>query len=235
MELTLKQAAKIFNVSETKIIRWIHHEKMPAELVSDQYRFHRADLLEWAAIESHPFSPQIYASVNGDQAALGTDLSEALEAGGILLDVAGGDLREVLMAAIGGLPIGESVGPDNLVDLILAREDLGSTAVGGRVALPHPRLPVLLTVPGAVVRLCYLREPLEISTADHQGVDKLFLMICPTAHVHLQLLAQLSAVLQTSEVRQALDEKLTGEQLIDIIRQAGQPSLKVDAANTSAP
>jgi PTS system nitrogen regulatory IIA component len=222
MELSLKQVAEIFMVSETEIIKWINKENLPAELVADQYRFHRADLLEWAAIENHSFSPNIYAQTNGDLTLAGTHLADALEAGGVLPDVAGTELRSVLHNALVDLPIPESVNLEELVELFLARESAGSTAVGGGIAIPHARQPLLLTVPAAVVRLCYLREPLRIPTPDGQPVDKLFLIICPTAHEHLQLLARLSALLRSDDVRKALDDKLTGQPLFSILRTAGE-------------
>lgn len=222
MELNLKQVAEIFMVSETEIIKWVNKKNLPAELVADQYRFHRADLLEWAAIENHAFSPTIYAKVNGDLTPAGTHLTDALESGGVLQDVAGRDLRSVLTNAMTDLPIPPSVSNADLVELFLARECVGSTAVGGGIAIPHPRQPVLLTVPGALVRLCYLSEPLEIPTPDGEPVDKLFLMVCPTAHEHLQLLARLSALLQNDEVRKALDDKLVGHPLFAILRAVGE-------------
>ena len=222
MELTLKHVAEIFMVPETTIIKWIKKENLPAELVADQYRFHRADLLEWAAIENRSFSPAIYANVNGDLTPAGTHLADALESGGVLQDVSGSDLRTVLNHAMDGLPIPPSVSQEELVELFLAREDLGSTAVGGGIAIPHPRQPVLLTVPGAIVRLCYLREALGIPSPDGKPVDKLFLIICPTAHEHLQLLARLGALLQNGSVRQALDEKLSGPPLFEMLRAVGE-------------
>ena len=81
-------------------------------------------------------------------------------------------------------------------------------------------------MPSAVVRLCYLEEPLEMVTPDNQPVDKLFLMICPTAHEHLQLLARLGALLQNDSVAQALRNKLAGSELLTILKDVGQQFVK---------
>ncbi len=231
MELNLKQVAEIFAVSETEIIKWIRKHNLPSELVADQFRFHRADLLEWAAIENHAFSPSIYAKVNGDLTLAGTHLTDALESGGVLPDVSGLDLRSVLKSAMVDLPIPQAISADDLVELFLSRESQGSTAVGGGIAIPHPRHPILLAVPDAVVRLCYLREPLKMPTPDGKPIDKLFLMICPTAHEHLQLLARLSAHLQNDEVRKALDDRLVGPPLFAILRAVGERFHEQEVAN----
>jgi PTS system nitrogen regulatory IIA component len=218
MELTLKQVAKIFRVSENQIIDWIQNQNLPTELISDQYRFHRADLLEWAALQKSSFSPRIYDAANGDLAPAATRLVDALRAGGVVQNVAGKDLRAILRCALDGLPLPQWMTLDILVELFLAREHLGSTAMGGGIAVPHPRQPVLLTIRGPVIRLCYLSQPLAMPTPDGTPVDTLFLMICPTAHEHLQLLARLGALLQVDAAREALRNKRGGEELFDILR-----------------
>ncbi len=222
MNLSLKQVAEVFRVSENTIIQWINTQNLPAELVADQFRFHRAELLEWASLHKRSFSTAIYFKVNGDLCPAATHLADALEVGGVLREVAGASLREVLARALVGLPIPEPIGPDELLELFLAREGLGSTAIGDGIAIPHPRYPVLLTVPGPLVRLCFLRDPLALTAPDGKPVDKLFLIICPTAHDHLQLLARISAVLRVEEVMQALQDRADTEKLLELMRDAGQ-------------
>lgn len=222
MELTLKQVARIFDVSENQIIDWINNKNLPTELISDQYRFHRADLLEWAALQNCQFSPAIYAPGNGDLTPAATHLAEALKLGGVIQNVAGEDLRGILSTALKDLPLPEWMTLDTLVELFLSRENLGSTAIGGGIAVPHPRQPVLLTVPDPVIRLCYLSRPLPMPAPDNQPVETLFLMICPTAHEHLQLLARLGALLQVEQVREAIRQKRAGEELLDLLREAGR-------------
>mgnify|MGYP002630297932 CR=1 FL=1 len=221
MELGLKEVALIFDVSEREIIRWVHDEDLPGALVSDQYRFHRADLLEWAALQQRSFDSSIYLKANGDLTPSATHLADALERGGVLQDVRGDDLRAVLFTALDGLPVPESFGIDNLLDLILQRDDVGCVAVGHGVAIPHPRRPVILNVPGPHVRLCYLSQPMELTGPDGRAVDKLFVMLSPSTHEHLQLLARLGAVLQVNSVQQALEEKADLAVLCNVIREAG--------------
>jgi len=222
MELTLKQVAEVFRVPETRIIQWTTTRGLPFELVADQYRFHRADVLEWAATNNHEFSPLIYSRVNGDLTSAGTHFTDALQVGGVINQIEGKDLRPILEQALDGLPLPNSMDSATLIELFVARECVGSSAIGRGIAVPHPRQPVVLSIPQAVVRLCYLQTPLELPTPDNVPVDKLFLMICPTAHEHLQLLARLAALVQTDEVRDALAKRLTGKPLFQILRDAGQ-------------
>jgi PTS system nitrogen regulatory IIA component len=222
LNFSLKQAAEVFGVSENTIIEWINSENLPAELVANQYRFHRADLLEWAALQKKDFSPTIFSKVNGELSPAATHLADALEVGGVIRNVAGSNLCDVLRNALEGLPIPDSFGTETLLELFLAREHVGSTAFGQGIAIPHPRHPVLLTVSRPVVRLCFLSRPLDMSTRDGTPVDKLFLIICPTAHDHLQLLARLSAVLRVEPVMKALQAQTDTGRLLHLIREAGQ-------------
>jgi len=221
MQFSLRQAAEVFAVPETKVIEWVTQNNLPAVLVRGQYRFDRAELLEWAALRQQPLQPSIYLKVNGDLNPAATRLADALEIGGVVHDIDGTNLREIIGKVLDGLPIPESIGVDTLCDLILTREDFGSTAIGGGIAVPHPRQPVILMTDAPLVRLCYLRRPLDLKGPDGAPIDKLFVMICPTAHDHLQLLARLGAVLKEPSVQAALQEKAGAKRIIEAIREAG--------------
>ena len=67
MRLTLRQVATLFSVSENTVTRWVQEENLPAQYVNSQYRFNRAELLEWAATMQRSFSPAIFQEINGDE------------------------------------------------------------------------------------------------------------------------------------------------------------------------
>ncbi|MEO8497350.1 MAG: PTS sugar transporter subunit IIA [Planctomycetota bacterium] len=219
MQLTLPQVAKLFSVSENMVTRWVKEENLPAHDVKSQYRFDRAELLEWAATNQRAFSPAIFQEINGDHVA-DSCLADALERGGVALGVDGDDRYEVFRNAISGLPVPASFDRDNLLDLLMAREKTGGTAVGHGIAIPHPRYPVVLAGGEPVVRACYLVQPLDYHAGDGKPVDTLFLMICPTVHVHLQLLARLACVLKSDDFRQLLQAHPDKTRLVSAIRAA---------------
>ncbi|MBA3037024.1 MAG: helix-turn-helix domain-containing protein [Desulfobacterium sp.] len=59
MKLRVKDAAELLQVSEKTIYRWIAQEKLPMHQISGQYRFNRAELLEWATTQCIPISPKM--------------------------------------------------------------------------------------------------------------------------------------------------------------------------------
>jgi nitrogen PTS system EIIA component len=74
--------------------------------------------------------------------------------------------------------------PGRITADILKREDLGSTGMGGGVAIPHARL-ANLTKPFGV--LAKLRSPIDFDAIDQQPVDIVFLLLLPTAPAGEQL------------------------------------------------
>jgi len=104
------------------------------------------------------------------------------------------------------------------LDLLLARESLCSTGVGDGIAIPHPRFPVVLGLPRPAVRLCYLARPIEFAATDDKPVDKLFVMICPTVHCHLQLLALLAIALRDEGFRAVINARRDRQTVVNAAR-----------------
>lgn len=65
---------------------------------------------------------------------------------------------------------------DAIADAILKREALGSTGMGGGVAIPHARIDGLQEPYGILARL---QEPMEFEAVDGQPVDIVFLLLLP--------------------------------------------------------
>jgi len=217
MQLSLRQVAELFNVSENTVTKWVKEDNLPAHNVKSQYLFDRAELLEWAATTKRSFSPVIFQEINGDHVAEAS-LADALQRGGVALRVGGGDRYEVLRAASSDLPLPSSFDRDNLLDLLIAREKSGGTAIGNGIVIPHPRYPVVLPGGKSVVRACYLEKPLDYHASDGKLVDTLFLMICPTVHLHLQLLARLACVLKSVDFNKLLRSRPDKTRLVSAVR-----------------
>jgi Phosphotransferase system mannitol/fructose-specific IIA domain (Ntr-type) len=67
---------------------------------------------------------------------------------------------------------------------ILKREELGSTGMGGGVAIPHARIADVKKPFGLLARL---KSAIEFDSIDHQPVDLVFLLLLPTAPAGEQL------------------------------------------------
>jgi PTS system nitrogen regulatory IIA component len=65
MQLTVRDAARLLNVSEKTIYRWVAERRLPAQRVGDQYRLNRAELLEWATQNRVNASPDLFGGSPG--------------------------------------------------------------------------------------------------------------------------------------------------------------------------
>lgn len=212
MQLTVRDAAKHLGVSEQALIRWAERGELPAQRVNGQFRFNRVELLEWAAERRLPVSPEILEEPGARSPR--TSLSAAVRAGGVHAGVPGGDRERALRAVVERLPLPPDADRALLLDTLLAREKLGSTALGGGVAIPHPRDPIVLRVPAPVLAVCYLEPPADFGAPDGRPVDVLFVMITPSVRDHLHLLAALAAALRDPALRQRLASRVGLESLL---------------------
>ncbi len=92
-----------------------------------------------------------------------------------------------------------------IFDVLMERERLGTTGVGGGIAIPHGRLPKLDRIYGLFARL---EQPIDFESIDEQPVDLIFMLLAPEAAGadHLKALARVSRMLRD----RATTEKLRG-------------------------
>ena len=213
MQLTVKEAAGLLNVPERTIHRWIKQRAIPAYRINEQFRFNRAELLEWATSQRIQISPEIFLKAEPSKPPL-PGLSAALKAGGVAYRVGGHDKPSVLRAVVNLLNLPQEVDREFLYEVLLARESLGSTGIGDGIAIPHVRNPVVLDVAKPSVTLCFLEHPVDFVAIDSQPVGTLFTLISPTVQQHLHLLSCLGFVLQNREFKAALKRQAPADELM---------------------
>lgn len=212
MQLSVREVANLFMVSEQTVYRWLKQKQIPASKVLDQYRFNRAELLEWATAQKLPISPEVFSQAEEKTENLPT-LLEAMKSGGIYYRLLGKDKSTVLASVVQSLQLPDNVDRDFLLKVLLAREELGSTGIGEGIAIPHVRNPIVLDVPRSFIALCFLNEPVDFGAIDRQPVHCLFTLITPTVRVHLHLLSRLSYALRDAAFHELILRQGTAEQI----------------------
>src|SRR5262249_10861157 len=99
MDLTIRDAVAIFDVSESRIYRWIHDDDLPAREVNGQLYFNRTELLEWATIHRVKFAADLFRDPSGGPPA-GEGLTDALQLGGIVTGLPGANKDEILRTVV---------------------------------------------------------------------------------------------------------------------------------------
>ncbi|HBG78459.1 MAG TPA: PTS fructose transporter subunit IIA [Phycisphaerales bacterium] len=219
MQLSVKDTAKILNVSEKTIYRWIKQQVIPVYQINEQYRFNRSELLEWATSRRIQVSPEIFQETEQGKTPL-PSLLDALKTGGISYRIGGGDKPTVLRAIVDILNLPEEVDRGFLYQVLMARETLGSTGIGEGIAIPHVRNPVVLHVSRPSMTLCFLDNPIDFGAIDGQPVSTLFTLISPTVRAHLHILSRLGFVLQNKDFKAALKKQASREDLMETLSRA---------------
>ena len=167
MQLTVRDVTRFFSVSESTVTRWIKHRGLPSQHVNGQYRFHRAELLEWATANRIKFSLEMLDDL--DTADEPPSLAAALEAGGIFHNVPDTTKERALRALVAVLPLPKDIDRELVFRLLLAREAAATTAIGDGIALPHVRNPIVLHVNCPMVTLCFLERAIDFGAPRRQA------------------------------------------------------------------
>ena len=216
MNTSVKDAAKLLHVSEKTIYRWIKQEIIPVYTVNEQFRFNRAELLEWAISHRKSISSDAFYEEETTGFPL-PSLKESLETGGVAYRLEGETKKEVLANLVAELRLPDEVDRDYLLKVLLAREELCSTAIGNGFAIPHPRNPVLLHVTKPSVTLAFLEDPVDYYALDGDPVHTLFCLITPTVRAHLHLLSKLSFALRSREFQEVLKQQASRKEIFSTL------------------
>ncbi|MBI4578689.1 MAG: PTS sugar transporter subunit IIA [Planctomycetes bacterium] len=214
MQLTVRDVARLLNVAEKTVYRWITQGSLPAYRVNEQYRFNRAELLEWAMARRINVSEELLQEPESTTIALPT-LAGALKAGGIVYRLNGVDKPSVLQALVDNMRLPEDVDREFLYRVLLAREALGSTGIGDGIAIPHVRNPIVLHVSQPAVTLCFLERPVDFGSLDGQPVHTLFSLISPAVRAHLHLLSRLSFALRDPQFKAVIQQQGSRDQIMN--------------------
>ncbi len=206
MNLSVRDAAKLLQVSEKTIYRWIKQEIIPAYRFHGQHRFNQAELLEWATSRRMGIEPEAFAEPESVTHPL-PSLTESLETGGIIYRLHGSDRNDVLKNLIAEMRLPEDIDRNYLLKVLIAREELGSTGIGNGIAFPHPRQPMLTRISKPMVTLSFLERPVDFGSLDGKPVQILFSIISPTLRSHLYLLSMLSFACRKAAFLKTLEQE----------------------------
>ena len=108
-----------------------------------------------------------------------------------------------------------SIDPDRVMEVVMAREQLGSTGIGHGVAIPHGRMPDL---PAPMLALARHQGGVDFDAIDRQPVHIIVLLLVPDSddRQHLELLARLARSLQDSRIREAIMQAESAEAVTEL-------------------
>jgi nitrogen PTS system EIIA component len=118
-------------------------------------------------------------------------ISDFLAAADVKAEVALTDKKKLLVELAREAAAKIGIGADRIAAELLKREELGSTGVGGGVAIPHARFQQAKTPFGVLARL---KKPIDYDAVDGKPVDIVFLLLLPEGSGGEQQLGALASI-----------------------------------------
>ena len=110
-----------------------------------------------------------------------------------------------------------------IFDTLIQRERLGSTGVGGGVAIPHGKFPGLQNIVGIFARLS---KPIPFDAMDDLPVDLVCVLLAPegSGADHLKALSRIARLMRSSETVAALRSLPDRDSLYELLTEGPRAS-----------
>ncbi|MFP4031124.1 MAG: PTS sugar transporter subunit IIA [Desulfococcaceae bacterium] len=148
-------------------------------------------------------------------------LLDALPREAILSELHSPDKKGIIEELV--MPISRMVGLEyrELVRVLMERERLGSTGIGGGIGIPHGKMKGLDRL---LVGFGRSREGVDFDSIDGRPAHLFFVLITPedSIDVHLRLLAQISRMLKNDRFKERLLAAADRDELLRVIREEDQ-------------
>jgi len=161
------------------------------------------------------------------------DFSRLINPHAFLPELAATTVPGVLEEMAGAVCMNGSLSRESVLRVLLERERLGSTAIGGGVALPHGKLRGLKE---CVFGLARSRQGVDFGAEDRQPARLFFLLLSPEGAVgaHLAALAAISRLLAETGLKRELLEAADGFQMAQALLRAARTAFPAQEARRTA-
>jgi PTS system nitrogen regulatory IIA component len=126
--------------------------------------------------------------------------------------------KEVLQELVAPVARLAGVDAEALVKVLLERERLGSTGIGGGIGIPHGKLRDLGNL---VIGFGLSRKGVDFESLDGEPTRIFFLLVTPenSTGMHLKLLARISRILKNEPFKERLLQATDSSEIYDIIKE----------------
>ncbi|MFT7465136.1 MAG: mannitol/fructose-specific phosphotransferase system IIA component (Ntr-type) [Pseudohongiellaceae bacterium] len=148
-------------------------------------------------------------------------MADCFSSEAVILDLVA-DTKEAALEAMVRQAVEAKVLPrtrrDQAIEALLAREERGTTAMGGSVAMPHAKIGGLQRVAGLVARSV---KGVEFRAVDGEPVHVFVMLISPEskADEHLATLRWISSAARDPDFQSFIRQSETAEDVLDVLRE----------------
>jgi len=139
----------------------------------------------------------------------------------ILTDLKAKDKKGVIEELVASVSQITGINSMELVQVLLERERLGSTGIGGGIGIPHGKLPNLESL---IMGFGLSRKGVDFESMDGRPTHLFFLLITPenSTGLHLKLLARISRILKNDSFKKKLMKAAGSNEVYSIIGEVDE-------------
>lgn len=143
---------------------------------------------------------------------------EVLDKEAILVELKSDDKKGVLEELVTPAARIAGVNHEEVMRVLLERERLGSTGIGGGIGIPHGKLKGLKSL---VLGFGLSRKGVDFESMDGKPTHIFFLLVTPenSTGLHLKLLARISRILKNDLFKEKLLEAAGRDEILSIIKE----------------
>ncbi len=145
-------------------------------------------------------------------------ISELLNKNSIIADLKASDKKGAIQALAAAASNATDASADDITAVLMERELLGSTGIGGGIAIPHGKLD---SVKSITIGFGLSKKGVEYDSLDNKLVHIFFLLLTPENSTggHLKVLAQISKLLKTDQFKNGLLGAKSVDEIYQIIME----------------
>ncbi|MCH9622076.1 MAG: hypothetical protein S4CHLAM20_15110 [Chlamydiia bacterium] len=217
MDLKFEDVTNLLHISATTLQKWMENKNVPYYTISGKPRFNRTELEEWI-MESVVQERELPLGECDDGSSTWNKycLYRAVHKGCVIADVTAKTKNNIIQEVMQKASRELKINPDIVSDMLIERENLMSTALGGGIAVPHTRDFLLHDFTDAAV-IVYLNESVDWGAMDGSLTDTLIFLFACDDKRHLNLLAKVAHFATSEDTRLILKDKPGKEELLDQI------------------
>jgi PTS system nitrogen regulatory IIA component len=229
--LTAKQVAEYLQLSQRSIYRLLERGELPATKIGGQWRFRKAAIDEWIDLHMGRLAPDELRQLSQGGRAEDVRLGALIDEANALIPVPAGDRASVVRQFVSRIRFPEPVDLVLLVERILERESLCSTALPDGVALLHtPRTAPRVLRWHDLVALGRIERPIAFGALDGSLTDTLVLLLARDERHHLALLAKMARLCREPEVLRGLRTLPTPHAIVALVRKTEEALFRAPVA-----
>ncbi len=136
----------------------------------------------------------------------------------ILDDLKSQNKKGLLEELVTPLAASTGLNSDDLVRVLMERERLGSTGIGGGIGIPHGKIKDLESL---VLGFGLSRKGIDFESIDGKPTHIFFVLITPedSTGLHLKLLARISRILKNDHFKERLLNAADRDEILEIIKE----------------